>query len=140
MAALAAQAEGGLKVVANLPYYITTPIIMNLLEGGVPAESITVMIQKEVAERMAAGPGGKEYGALSLAVRYYAEPELIANVPPNCFIPRPAVSSVVIKLTLRKEPPVQMRTSAEKRWIWHSLQNWQTDCKSHPKKRGRENG
>ena len=109
IAALASQAGGRLKVVANLPYYITTPIIMNLLEGDIPAESITVMIQKEVAERMAAGPGGKEYGALSLAVQYYAEPELIANVPPNCFIPRPAVSSVVIKLTLLKEPPVQVK-------------------------------
>ena len=109
IAALASQAGGRLKVVANLPYYITTPIIMNLLEGDIPAESITVMIQKEGAERMAAGPGGKEYGALSLAVQYYAEPELIANVPPNCFIPRPAVSSVVIKLTLLKEPPVQVK-------------------------------
>ncbi len=112
IAALASQAGGRLKVVANLPYYITTPIIMNLLEGDIPAESITVMIQKEVAERMAAGPGGKEYGALSLAVQYYAEPELIANVPPNCFIPRPAVSSVVIKLTLLKEPPVQVKDPA----------------------------
>ena len=112
IAALAARAEGSLKVVANLPYYITTPIIMSLLEGDIPAKSITVMIQKEVAERMAAGPGGKEYGALSLAVRYYAEPELIANVPPNCFIPRPAVSSVVIRLTLRQTPPVQTKDPA----------------------------
>ena len=109
IAALAAQADGGLKVVANLPYYITTPIIMRLLEEGIPAKSITVMIQKEVAERMAAGPGSKDYGALSLAIRYYAEPELVANVPPNCFIPRPNVSSVVIRLLLRREPPVKTR-------------------------------
>ena len=108
IAGLAARA-GSLKVVANLPYYITTPIIMGLLEGHVPAKSITVMIQKEVAERMAAGPGSKDYGALSLAVQYYAEPELIANVPPNCFIPRPSVSSVVIKLDLREKPPVQVK-------------------------------
>ena len=107
IAALAAQAGGRLKVVANLPYYITTPIIMRLLEDRIPAQSITVMIQKEVAERMAAGPGSKDYGALSLAVQYYAEPELVANVPPNCFIPRPAVSSVVIRLLLRTEPPVR---------------------------------
>ncbi len=107
IAALAAQAGGRLKVVANLPYYITTPIIMRLLEDRTPAQSITVMIQKEVAERMAAGPGSKDYGALSLAVQYYAEPELVANVPPNCFIPRPAVSSVVIRLLLRTEPPVR---------------------------------
>ena len=109
IAALAARADGRLKVVANLPYYITTPIIMHLLEDDIPAGSITVMIQKEVAERMAAGPGSKDYGALSLAVQYYAEPELIANVPPNCFIPRPAVSSVVIKLSLREAPAVQVK-------------------------------
>ena len=107
IAALAAQAGGRLKVAANLPYYITTPIIMRLLEDRIPAQSITVMIQKEVAERMAAGPGSKDYGALSLAVQYYAEPELVANVPPNCFMPRPAVSSVVIRLTLRTEPAVK---------------------------------
>lgn len=97
------------KIVANLPYYITTPIIMGLLEGNVPAESITVMIQKEVAERMDAGPGSKTYGALSLAVQYYAETYLAANVPPNCFMPRPAVGSAVIRLTKRKEPPVEVK-------------------------------
>ena len=97
------------KIVANLPYYITTPIIMGLLEGGVPAESITVMIQKEVAERMAAAPGTKIYGALSLAVQYYAETYLAANVPPNCFMPRPAVGSAVIRLTRREAPPVEVR-------------------------------
>ena len=97
------------KIVANLPYYITTPIIMGLLEGNVPAESITVMIQKEVAERMDAGPGSKTYGALSLAVQYYAETYLAANVPPNCFMPRPAVGSAVIRLSKRKEPPVEVK-------------------------------
>ena len=97
------------KIVANLPYYITTPIIMGLLEGGVPAESITVMVQKEVAERMAAGPGSKIYGALSLAVQFYAETYLAANVPPNCFMPRPAVGSAVIRLTRRSEPAVAVK-------------------------------
>ena len=97
------------KIVANLPYYITTPIIMGLLEGQVPAESITVMVQKEVAERMDAGPGSKIYGALSLAVQYYADTYLAANVPPNCFMPRPAVGSAVIRLTARKEPPVSVK-------------------------------
>jgi 16S rRNA (adenine1518-N6/adenine1519-N6)-dimethyltransferase len=97
------------KIVANLPYYITTPIIMGLLEGGVPAESITVMVQKEVAERMAAGPGSKIYGALSLAVQFYAETYLAANVPPNCFMPRPAVGSAVIRLTRRNEPAVTVK-------------------------------
>ena len=96
------------KVVANLPYYITTPIIMGLLEGHVPLESITVMVQKEVAERMTAGPGGKEYGALSLAVRYYTDPHIVANVPPNCFIPRPKVGSAVIKLDVYDKPPVSV--------------------------------
>lgn len=96
------------KVVANLPYYITTPIIMNLLEGGAPVENITVMVQKEVADRMQTGPGSKDYGALSLAVQYYAEPYIVANVPPNCFMPRPNVGSAVIRLTKRKEPPVQV--------------------------------
>ena len=81
-----------IKVVANLPYYITTPIIMGLFESGAPVDNITVMVQKEVADRMQSGPGSKEYGALSLAVRYYAQPYLAANVPPNCFIPRPAVN------------------------------------------------
>lgn len=100
------------KVVANLPYYITTPIIMGLLEGHVPLESITVMVQKEVAERMTAGPGGKEYGALSLAVRYYTDPHIVANVPPNCFIPRPKVGSAVIKLDVYDKPPVSVSDEA----------------------------
>ena len=91
--------KGTLKVVANLPYYITTPIIMGLLENHIPAKSITVMVQKEVASRMQAGPGNKDYGALSLAVQYYAEPYIAANVPPNCFMPRPNVGSAVITLT-----------------------------------------
>ena len=97
------------KIVANLPYYITTPIIMSLLEGRVPADSITVMIQKEVADRMQASPGSKDYGALSLAVQYYSEPYLAANVPPNCFMPRPNVGSAVIRLTRRLEPPVEVK-------------------------------
>ena len=99
--------EKPLKVVANLPYYITTPIIMGLFESGAPLLSITVMVQKEVADRMQAAPGGKDYGALSLAVQYYAEAEIIANVPPNCFIPRPGVGSAVIRLTKHTAPPVQ---------------------------------
>lgn len=97
------------KVVANLPYYITTPIIMGLFESHVPVDSITVMVQKEVAERMQAGPGSKDYGALSLAVQYYAQPYIVANVPPNCFIPRPNVGSAVIRLTRYKEPPVKVK-------------------------------
>ena len=97
-----------IKVVANLPYYITTPIIMGLFEGDVPIESITVMVQKEVADRMQVGPGTKEYGALSLAVQYYAEPYIVANVPPNCFMPRPKVGSAVICLTKHAEPPVEV--------------------------------
>lgn len=97
-----------MKVVANLPYYITTPIIMGLFEAGVPLASITVMVQKEVADRMQAGPGSKDYGALSLAVQYYAEPYIAANVPPNCFMPRPNVGSAVIRLTLHGEPPVEV--------------------------------
>ncbi len=111
LAALAKEENGGkpIKVVANLPYYITTPIIMGLFENHVPVESITVMIQKEVAERMQVGPGTKEYGALSLAVQYYAKPYIVANVPPNCFMPRPKVSSAVIRLTKLKEPPVQVK-------------------------------
>ena len=97
-----------LKVVANLPYYITTPIIMGLFESGAPIESITVMVQKEVADRMKALPGGKDYGALSLAVQYYAEAKIIANVPQNCFIPRPNVGSAVIRLKAHKNPPVEV--------------------------------
>jgi len=98
-----------IKVVANLPYYITTPIIMGLFESGVPIDNITVMVQKEVADRMQVGPGSKDYGALSLAVQYYAEPYIVANVPPNCFIPRPNVGSAVIRLTRYQEPPVQVK-------------------------------
>ena len=94
------------KVVANLPYYITTPIIMGLFENEVPVESITVMVQKEVADRMQTGPGNKDYGALSLAVQYYADPYIVANVPPNCFMPRPKVGSAVIRLTRHQNPPV----------------------------------
>ena len=97
-----------IKVVANLPYYITTPIIMGLFENHVPVESITVMVQKEVADRMQVGPGTKDYGALSLAVQYYAEPYIVANVPPNCFMPRPKVGSAVIRLTRHSQPPVQV--------------------------------
>jgi 16S rRNA (adenine1518-N6/adenine1519-N6)-dimethyltransferase len=97
-----------IKVVANLPYYITTPIIMALFEKNVPLESITIMVQKEVADRMQVGPGTKDYGALSLAVQYYAKPEIVANVPPNCFMPRPKVGSAVIRLTRHKELPVQV--------------------------------
>lgn len=97
-----------LHVIANLPYYITTPIIMGLFESGVPLKSITIMVQKEVADRMKAEPGTKDYGALSLAVQYYAEPYLVANVPPNCFIPRPNVGSAVIRLTRHEQSPVQV--------------------------------
>ena len=97
------------KVVANLPYYITTPIIMGLFEQDVPVESITVMVQKEVADRMRVGPGTKDYGALSLAVQYYAEADIVANVPPNCFMPRPKVGSAVIHLTRHKKPPVAVK-------------------------------
>lgn len=98
-----------IKVVANLPYYITTPILMNLLESRIPVKDITIMVQKEVALRMCAGPGSKDYGALSLAVQYYAEPQIVANVPPNCFIPRPNVGSAVIRLVCHKNPPVQVK-------------------------------
>jgi 16S rRNA (adenine1518-N6/adenine1519-N6)-dimethyltransferase len=111
IAALAEQYNGGrpIKVVANLPYYITTPIIMGLFESHVPIDNITVMVQKEVADRMQTGPGSKDYGALSLAVQYYAEPYIVANVPPNCFIPRPNVGSAVIRLTRYAEPPVEVQ-------------------------------
>ncbi len=107
---LADEENGGkpVKVVANLPYYITTPIIMGLFEHGVPVESITVMVQKEVADRMQTGPGNKDYGALSLAVQYYADPYIVANVPPNCFMPRPKVGSAVIRLTRHEKPPVEV--------------------------------
>lgn len=97
------------KVVANLPYYITTPIIMALFENHVPIKSITIMVQKEVADRMQVGPGTKDYGALSLAVQYYAKPEIVAQVPPNCFIPRPGVGSAVIRLTRYENPPVEVK-------------------------------
>lgn len=108
---LAEERNGGkpIKVVANLPYYITTPIIMSLFESHVPLKSLTVMVQKEVALRMQAGPGTKDYGALSLAVQYYASPYLAANVPPNCFMPRPNVGSAVIRLTRFGETPVQVK-------------------------------
>ena len=108
---IALEKNGGkpIKVVANLPYYITTPIIMGLFESHVPLQSITIMVQKEVADRMQVGPGTKDYGALSLAVQYYAKPEIVANVPPNCFIPRPNVGSAVIRLTRYEKPPVEVK-------------------------------
>ena len=111
IAKLAMERNGGkpIKVVANLPYYITTPIIMGLFESHVPIDSITVMVQKEVADRMQVGPGTKDYGALSLAVQFYAKPEIVANVPPNCFIPRPGVGSAVIRLNRYQEPPVKVK-------------------------------
>ena len=107
---LVEEENGGrpVKVEANLPYYITTPIIMGLFEKHVPIESITVMVQKEVADRMQVGPGTKDYGALSLAVQYYASPYIVANVPPNCFMPRPKVGSAVIRLTTYDNPPVEV--------------------------------
>lgn len=104
-----------LKVVANLPYYITTPIIMTLLESHVPLQSITIMVQKEVADRMRVGPGTKEYGALSLAVQYYAKPEIITKVPAACFMPRPNVDSTVIRLTRHEKPPVEAQDEA---WLF----------------------
>ena len=108
--ALVKKKNGGkpIKVVANLPYYITTPIIMALFENQIPIHSITIMVQKEVADRMKVGPGTKDYGALSLAVQYYAKPEIIAQVPQNCFMPRPKVGSTVIQLIRHEEPPVQV--------------------------------
>ena len=108
---LVEEKNGGrpIKVVANLPYYITTPIIMGLFESHVPIESITIMVQKEVADRMKTGPGSKEYGALSLSVQYYANPEIVANVPPNCFMPRPNVGSAVIRLTRYETPVVDVK-------------------------------
>ena len=111
---IAEERNGGkpIKVVANLPYYITTPIIMGLFEKHVPLKSITIMVQKEVADRMQVGPGTKDYGALSLAVQYYAKPQIIANVPPNCFIPRPNVGSAVIRLTRYEQPPVTAQDEA----------------------------
>ena len=111
IAKIVEERNGGkpIKVVANLPYYITTPIIMGLFESHVPLKSITIMVQKEVADRMQVGPGTKDYGALSLAVQYYAQPEIVANVPPNCFIPRPNVGSAVIRLTRYAEPPVEVK-------------------------------
>ena len=114
MAKLAKEENGGrpIKVVANLPYYITTPIIMGLFESHVPIDNITIMVQKEVADRMQTGPGSKDYGALSLAVQYYAEPYIVANVPPNCFMPRPKVGSAVIRLTRHANPPVTVRDEA----------------------------
>lgn len=114
IAALAGEKNEGrpIKVVANLPYYITTPIIMGLFESHVPIESITVMVQKEVADRMQTGPGSKDYGALSLAVQYYAKPEIVMNVPPECFMPRPGVGSAVIRLVKHAVNPVAVKDEA----------------------------
>ena len=110
IAKLADERNGGkpIKVVANLPYYITTPIIMGLFESHVPIDSITIMVQKEVADRIQEGPGSKEYGALSLAVQYYAKPEIVVNVPPSCFMPQPKVGSAVNRLTRHENPPVDV--------------------------------
>ena len=111
IAKIVEEKNGGkpVKVVANLPYYITTPIIMGLFENQVPVDSITIMVQKEVADRMQVGPGTKDYGALSLAVQYYAKPKIVANVPPNCFMPRPKVGSAVIRLERYEKPPVEVK-------------------------------
>jgi 16S rRNA (adenine1518-N6/adenine1519-N6)-dimethyltransferase len=116
---LASEHNGGrpIKVVANLPYYITTPIIMGLFESHVPIDSITIMVQKEVADRMQEGPGSKEYGALSLAVQYYAKPEIVVTVPPSCFMPQPKVGSAVIRLTRHEEPPVSVQSEKLLFWI-----------------------
>ena len=118
--ALAERENGGrpIKIVANLPYYITTPIIMGLFEEHVPMESITVMVQKEVADRMQSGPGSKDYGALSLAVQYYASPYIVANVPPNCFMPRPKVGSAVIQLRKHEHPPVSVKNE---KFLFHII-------------------
>lgn len=102
-----------IKVVANLPYYITTPIIMGLLEHNLPIESITVMVQKEVADRLASGPGSKQYGAITVAMNYYCTTELVTDVPHNCFMPRPNVESAVIKLVLHDKPPVQVNSQVQ---------------------------
>ncbi|MBQ0042907.1 MAG: 16S rRNA (adenine(1518)-N(6)/adenine(1519)-N(6))-dimethyltransferase RsmA [Lachnospiraceae bacterium] len=120
IAALAREKNAGkpIKVVANLPYYITTPIIMGLFESGVPLESITVMVQKEVADRMQEGPGSKDYGALSLAVQYYSKPEIVARVPMNCFMPRPNVDSAVIRLKKYEKPPVQVN---DEKTMWRII-------------------
>lgn len=120
LAEIAQKHNGGrpIKVVANLPYYITTPIIMELFESHVPLHSVTVMVQKEVAERMQAGPGTKDYGALSLAVQYYSEAEIVANVPPNCFIPRPNVGSAVIRLACHERCPVEV---ADERFLFRVI-------------------
>ena len=114
IAKLAQEKNNGrpIKVVANLPYYITTPIIMGLFESHVPLDSITIMVQKEVADRMQVGPGTKDYGALSLAVQYYAKPEIVLNVPASCFMPRPNVDSAVIRLTRHTTPPVTVKDEA----------------------------
>lgn len=120
IAKIVEEKNGGkpVKVVANLPYYITTPIIMGLFESHVPLESVTVMVQKEVADRMQAGPGTKDYGALSLAVQYYSEAEIVANVPPNCFMPRPNVGSAVIRLTCHKDCPVKV---TDEKWMFRII-------------------
>ena len=117
---LAEEKGGGrpVKVVANLPYYITTPIIMGLFESGAPIDNITVMVQKEVADRMQVGPGSKDYGALSLAVQYYASPYIVANVPPNCFMPRPKVGSAVIQLRKHEHPPVSVKNE---KFLFHII-------------------
>ncbi len=112
--ALAQEKNGGrpIKVVANLPYYITTPIVMGLFESHVPIDSITIMVQREVADRMQTGPGSKDYGALSLAVQYYAKPQIVLNVPPECFMPRPKVGSAVIRLVRHETNPVNVKDEA----------------------------